>query len=64
MISAQHVLIKWQDTADCEVVNSVVLTQAYMEVRKKMWSMLTDRIGFKGEWRLVEQKVYLIHLAP
>jgi hypothetical protein len=32
-----------------------VLAQAYMEVRREMWSILAARVGEK--WELVEQKV-------
>jgi hypothetical protein len=34
-----------------------VLAQAYMEVRKEMWSLLAARVGEK--WQVVETKVGL-----
>jgi hypothetical protein len=40
------------------------LAQAYMEVRREMWSLLASRVGEK--WQLVELKVRqnLVNSAP
>ena len=39
-----------------------VLAQAYMEVRRDMWSLLASRVGEK--WQLVEAKVCFATLNP
>jgi hypothetical protein len=38
-----------------------VLAQAYMEVRREMWSLLAARVGEK--WQLVETKVSLCYVV-
>jgi hypothetical protein len=44
-----------QNAEQWDGVKLDVLAQAYMEVRRDMWSILAARVGEK--WQLVEQKV-------
>jgi hypothetical protein len=44
-----------QNAEQWDGVKLDVLAQAYMEVRRDMWSMLAARVGEK--WQLVETKV-------
>jgi hypothetical protein len=45
-----------QNAEQWDGVKLDVLAQAYMEVRREMWSLLAARVGEK--WQLVETKVY------
>jgi hypothetical protein len=44
-----------QNAEQWDGVKLDVLAQAYMEVRRDMWSLLAARVGER--WQLVEQKV-------
>ena len=48
-------LMERQNAEQWDGVKLDVLAQAYMEVRRDMWSMLAARVGEK--WQLVETKV-------
>jgi hypothetical protein len=48
-------LMERQNAEQWDGVKLDVLAQAYMEVRRDMWSILAARVGEK--WQLVEQKV-------
>jgi hypothetical protein len=48
-------LMERQNAEQWDGVKLDVLAQAYMEVRREMWSILAARVGEK--WGLVEQKV-------
>ena len=53
-------LMERQNAEQWDGIKLDVLAQAYMEVRREMWTILGDRVGEK--WQLVEQKVRLEHL--
>lgn len=44
-----------QNAEQWDGVKLDILAQAYMEVRREMWTVLANRVGEK--WQLVEQKV-------
>lgn len=50
-----------QNAEQWDGVKLDVLAQAYMDVRRDMWSLLAARVGEK--WQLVEQKVCCAHTA-
>lgn len=49
-------LMERQNAEQWDGVKLDVLAQAYMDVRREMWSLLAARVGEK--WTLVETKVY------
>jgi hypothetical protein len=49
-------LMERQNAEQWDGVKLDILAQAYMDVRREMWSILAARVGEK--WTLVEQKVY------
>jgi hypothetical protein len=51
-------LMERQNAEQWDGVKLDVLAQAYMDVRREMWSILGARVGEK--WQLVEQKVCCI----
>jgi hypothetical protein len=53
-------LMERQNAEQWDGVKLDVLAQAYMEVRREMWSMLAARVGEK--WQLVETKVRRVRL--
>ena len=50
-------LMERQNAEQWDGVKLDVLAQAYIEIRRDMWSMLAARVGEK--WQLVETKVWL-----
>jgi hypothetical protein len=53
-------LMERQNAEQWDGVKLDILAQAYMDVRRDMWSILAARVGEK--WTLVEQKVIGTHL--